>query len=90
MVGSLVIGVPVGLVLGMLAVPVFGLHPPRVEDELAHLLVVDRAQAYDDPVVREVLAVRHHERVRLGGDERLTLSLGNVNPISVSSRQNAR
>ena len=48
-------------------------HPPGVDHQLAHLLIVDRVESNDHPVVAHVGLARHEELVRVGGDERLAL-----------------
>src|SRR5215211_8675256 len=64
-------------------------HPPGIQDELAHLGLVERREPALDPVVPQVARARHQELVRLGADQGLALLLGNPKPISVSSREKA-
>ena len=51
-------------------------HPPRLGDELVHLLRVDRVEPHDDPVVPKVRLARHLELVRLALDGERTLRDG--------------
>ncbi len=55
-------------------------HPPRVDDDLPHLHIVDGAEPDHRPVVAHVRGARHHELVRLGGDQRLPLLLWEAEP----------
>jgi hypothetical protein len=55
-------------------------HPPRVEDELSHLVDVDRVEPDLNPVVAEVPAVRHQELDWLRTHECLALLLREREP----------
>src|SRR5262245_16296894 len=51
-------------------------HPPRVEDELTHLRVVESIEANLHPVVPTLRSAWHEELVGLGCHERVALLLG--------------
>jgi hypothetical protein len=51
-------------------------HPPCIQDELAHLGLVERREPALDPVIPQVARARHQELVRLGADQGVALLLG--------------
>jgi hypothetical protein len=65
-------------------------HAPAVEDEFAHLGIVNGVEAHADPVLSKI---RRRGMVNLRGSQVTSASrspFGNAKPITVSSRENAR
>ena len=57
-------------------------HLPGVEHQLAHPVVIDRAEPDDGPVVTEVGLPRQHERLGSDSMSASRHSFGNANPIA--------